>query len=156
MQQLIFGRSKYLAGALLLSAASALPADSSLPCEDIGLVFALQAMLASVDAPVALDPSALLSQPESCEAFVNPAQSTLRCVWPYSLGAPEAWSTYQAYVNSARACVGPLFSESESAPVNHPDAYYATYFSFRGTVLAVTLKNKSALQRTLVAVRVED
>ncbi|MEM9604900.1 MAG: hypothetical protein AAGA11_18700 [Pseudomonadota bacterium] len=142
-----------LAAVLLVGCAHA--ADVALPCDDIGQVFAHQAQLASGGVDGAVDHTALQSRPDACETVVNPAQATVRCVWPYAFGSPEAWSTYQHFVKAARACVGPLFSESESKPVNHPDAYYAHQFRFRGAVLAVTFKHKSALRQTLVSIRVD-
>lgn len=74
------------------------------------------------------------------------------CSKEFEFRSNAATVAYEAYVGEIRAC----FSATEvpiGPAVNHPDSYHQTVFSVEGRHISVALKDKGALQKTYVFVR---
>lgn len=74
------------------------------------------------------------------------------CALEFEFRSPAATAVYDDYVAEVRACFGA--KEVPIGPaVNHPDSYHQTVFAVDGRHISVALKDKGALQKTYVFVR---
>jgi hypothetical protein len=78
----------------------------------------------------------------------------VHCNWTFPYRAPEAEIAFETVVADMTACLGPQAVMSKDQSVNHPDAYDLRMFRLDGQEFAVSLKDKGALQQTLVFIRV--
>ena len=74
------------------------------------------------------------------------------CAKEFAFRSDAATRAYEAYVTEIRACFGA--DEVPIGPaVNHPDSYHQTVFAVNNRHISVALKDKGALQKTYVFVR---
>lgn len=99
------------------------------------------------------DTSAATSGASYCLILGGEDSSSHTCTWEYQAVSGDASAAYAQMVDRVRACLEAV-SESEDASVNHPDYWAATVFEANTATVTVSLKNKSALGKTLVAVSV--
>lgn len=74
------------------------------------------------------------------------------CHWPFTYRAPEATEAFDAVLNATAACLGvqPVADQD----VNHPDSYDLRTFHTDTAQIAVSIKDKGALQQTYVFLRI--
>ncbi|MEO0863598.1 MAG: hypothetical protein AAFY39_03230 [Pseudomonadota bacterium] len=73
------------------------------------------------------------------------------CRWPFAYRAPNAMAAFDALLEATADC---LQSEPvEDQGVNHPDSYDLRTFESDGTQIAISIKDKGALQQTYVFLR---
>ena len=81
--------------------------------------------------------------------------SHVHCHWSFAYRSDAAELVFQGLINQMAACLGPEAIMRADTSVNHPDAYDLRMFDLAGRTFAVSLKDKGALQQTLVFVRVQ-
>lgn len=79
----------------------------------------------------------------------------LHCSLEFAYRAPAATAAFDALSDALAACLGPDATMVSDMSVNHPDAYDLRVFTARGREYGVSIKDKGALQQTLVFVRVQ-
>lgn len=121
-------RGEILAGfrALLVAGVLAGPAQGA----DCGWIDAFVAQAAPPDAA-------------ACEGEV--------CLWSHGYRDPAARARFDALSAALEACLGHAISQD--APVNHPDSYVLRQFGQGAGTVYLSIKDKAALQRTLVFLR---
>lgn len=74
------------------------------------------------------------------------------CRWPFAYRAPEATEAFNAVLQATTACldVQPVSDQD----VNHPDSYDLRTFHTDTAQIAVSIKDKGALQQTYVFLRI--
>ena len=86
---------------------------------------------------------------------VGGAMST-HCRWAFAYRDPRAAAAYRALVTDLAHCVGPeqVTANAEDKAVNHPDTYDLRLMAITGGTAGISLKDKAALQQTLVFLRI--
>ncbi len=82
---------------------------------------------------------------------VSGVQSS-HCYWAFDYRSDAARGGFLQVAAGVAACADPIAQEGD---VNHPDSYDLRQFDLGGATVAVSLKDKGALQQTLVFLRVE-
>jgi len=78
---------------------------------------------------------------------------SLHCAWAFEYRAPSAFRLFEGMLDQVEACATAL--PIDPAFVNHPDSYDLHQFTMGRATVSVSLKDKGALQQTLVFLRVE-
>ena len=116
----------------------------------------LTGLAAQADTAATLDlPSTVPSQTATCST--SPGLSGVRnvhCHWTYDYRTPEAIDAFEAVTAALSVCLGQNAVMATDQSVNHPDAYDLRLFRLDDAEFAVSLKDKGALQQTLVFLRV--
>lgn len=81
-------------------------------------------------------------------------QRELFCSWDYPYRAAAAMDGFAALTAQVQNCLGPQVEMIRDAPVNHPDFYDLRRFETGDLRLSVSIKDKVALARTYVFLRV--
>jgi hypothetical protein len=81
--------------------------------------------------------------------------SHVHCNWSFGYRSDQAKQVFQGLISAVATCLGPEAAMTTESSVNHPDAYDLRMFDRGGQEFAVSLKDKGALQQTLVFVRVQ-
>ena len=79
---------------------------------------------------------------------------TLHCHWRFAYRADEANALFERLHEALADCSGGAEPEADQQ-VNHPDSYDQRRFGIGGVPVSVSLKDKGALQQTLVFLAVE-
>lgn len=90
----------------------------------------------------------------SCARAVglNGARS-LHCAWPFAYRSVQGTSAFDAMLAAVGDCAVSI--PTEPSRVNHPDSYELRQFRLGGATVSVSLKDKSALARTYLFLRIE-
>jgi hypothetical protein len=75
------------------------------------------------------------------------------CHWAFPYRSTEARDAFADVLDAVTACLGPDIKVTTDQSVNHPDAYDLRLINHNGKQYAVSIKDKGALQQTLVFVR---
>jgi hypothetical protein len=90
----------------------------------------------------------------SCDRVaIGDGGSQFFCAVEFPFRSTDARGVYDAYVLELRACFDASVEVPVGPAVNHPDSYDQTVFEVDGRQLSVALKDKGALQKTYVFVR---
>ncbi len=76
------------------------------------------------------------------------------CAWAHPLRSGEARAAYARIEAALAACLGPRAAVAGDRGVNHPDTYEARSYQQDGASVTVALKDKAALGRSFVFLRV--
>lgn len=79
----------------------------------------------------------------------------VHCSWSFEYRSDAAATAFQRLTGALAGCLGPDVSMTVDSSVNHPDAYDLRIFDRKGQEFAVSVKDKGALQQTLVFIRVQ-
>ncbi len=79
----------------------------------------------------------------------------MHCALEFPYRSAAATATFDTLLDEMTQCLGPTASVTTDQSVNHPDAYDLREFKLDGRSYAVSIKDKGALQQTLVFLRVE-
>lgn len=79
----------------------------------------------------------------------------MHCALEFEYRSADARAAFDGLVAEMAACLGPDATMSGDQAVNHPDAFELIEFDLNGRSYAVSIKDKGALQQTLVFVRVQ-
>jgi len=132
--------------AAALLAIAGLPVDADPFCDDLNAVADQVggAALTYAQRPAICRPSLAMS-----------GARHLHCSWKFPYRSAAAIDAFDLLTAKVAACVGPNATKTKDQSVNHPDAYQLRQFNLDGREFAVSLKDKGALQQTLVFVRVQ-
>lgn len=75
------------------------------------------------------------------------------CRWSFAYRSAAAEDMFDRLAAHLSTCLGP--PGGEAAPVNHPDSYRLLQFEAKEAVISLSLKDKAALQRSFVFLRVD-
>jgi len=79
----------------------------------------------------------------------------VQCSWSFGYRAVEAAEVFEGLTARVAACLGSEATMTSDSSVNHPDAYDLRMFDRYGQAFAVSVKDKGALQQTLVFIRAQ-
>ena len=77
------------------------------------------------------------------------------CAWAFDYRVPKAAALFEMYDADIRACLADPQKAKADAEVNHPDSYILHQYLVDGTTVAISLKDKAALQETYVFLRIK-
>ena len=101
-------------------------------------------------------PLAPMASPVTCDQALSEDGSVqVFCYWGFPLRDPAAIDTADRFARDILRCLpgaGPLPADSG---VNHPDSYDLRRFRRDAVIISVSVKDKTALNRTLVFLRAE-
>ena len=78
----------------------------------------------------------------------------VHCSWSFGYRSKAAKDAFENVTEAMTQCLGPDAVQSTDRQVNHPDAYDLRLFKVGTQDFAVSLKDKGALQQTLIFLRV--
>lgn len=81
--------------------------------------------------------------------------SQVHCGWSFEYRAPAAQDAFAQTIVAVTNCLGPDTRATPDQDVNHPDFYDLQTFKADERIISVSLKDKGALEQTLVFVRIE-
>ena len=76
------------------------------------------------------------------------------CAWAFPYRAAEAHGTFETFNRSLQDCFGDPAPSGRDHRVNHPDSYDLRQYRSGRVEVAVSIKDKSALQKTYLFLRV--
>ncbi len=79
---------------------------------------------------------------------------TYHCTWAFPYRAEGAYRGFDAFNASLKGCFGGAASVSGDQRVNHPDFYDRQLYQLGQVEVAVSIKDKTALQKTYLFLRV--
>lgn len=140
-------RAVFAAGLMLLAV---LPAHAASFCDDLRALAGTDGEGAELYLPV--HPA---TDKATCGTSLSLAGARdLNCHWVFPYRSETATEAFEAVIAEMSACLGAGVVQSTDQRVNHPDAYDLRLFEVDGQEFAVSLKDKGALQQTLVFVRI--
>lgn len=113
-----------------------------------------QTITPSVLFPESFSKPAIAASEAACKISAT-SQYMLTCTWQFSYRAAEATSTFDTLRGLAQSCADDPAGFTKDQNVNHPDYYEAYYFGFNENTLSVSIKDKGALQKTYVVLRMK-
>ncbi len=91
---------------------------------------------------------------KSCQPVLDlEAKKSISCRWDFGFREEAANALFETLITEAHSCIGTDAELALDKQVNHPDSYTLKRYQFDGSVLSLSLKDKTALQKTLVFVR---
>lgn len=108
----------------------------------------------TLDAAMTFPNSAV--EAESCRPSLGlGGTKAVNCAWPFDYRAPEARAKFEQMVARVETCLGTGAAAEKDGLVNHPDSYDLRTYAIPTGSVAVSLKDKGALQKTYVFLKVE-
>ena len=115
----------------------------------------LKALVTEARSNFADSPPVALKGAQSCRLTRNlAAPDAYFCAWDFPYRAPKADQTFARFNQSAQTCFDDLTALDADQPVNHPDSYDLRQYRLGDINLSVSLKDKTALQKTYVFIRI--
>lgn len=106
--------------------------------------------------PLLLNQSAGVSDPEVCgKTRTLSGSSSHHCAWSFPYRSDHAVEVFEGLGSSFQACLSDGAVHGSDPLVNHPDSYDTRIFNLGDRMAILSLKDKAALQKTYVFVRVE-
>ena len=102
------------------------------------------------------DPSAtapLIAAADCATVLTLGEGRSLNCNWAHPFRSTSASDQFTALVASVSACLGASAEMPRDLIVNHPDSYDLRQFTDAQGTVAISLKDKGALQQPLVFMR---
>lgn len=75
------------------------------------------------------------------------------CRWDFGYRDPAARESFETLSGQLERCAGPKGRMTDDIPVNHPDTYDLRIHAIDGFEVAVSLKDKAALGKSLIFLR---
>lgn len=100
------------------------------------------------------DAKLVLAGASSCTVTIQAQRNWYQCEWKYAYRDRQAYDNFDSLVRRVHRCIGEKIDIHTDRNVNHPDYYALRRFELEHANVSVSLKDKSALQNTLVFVRV--
>lgn len=88
-----------------------------------------------------------------CDLIQSTDGAQYFCALEFPFRSDGARDTYAKYVAAMRGCFKGVVETAVRLGVNHPDSYDQTVFDVQGRQISIALKDKGALQKTYVFVR---
>ena len=96
-----------------------------------------------------------LAGASSCHVLTTLEGHAYHCSWAFSYRTKNAYDTFDALVGEVDTCIGPQATLHEDQSVNHPDFYALRRYEMDQADVSVSVKDKSAQDRTFVFIRVQ-
>ena len=90
-----------------------------------------------------------------CFVTKQSKRSFYHCGWEFPYRAKQAYDTFDAFVRGVNDCIGQQATLHTDQSVNHPDFYALRRYETEQADVSVSVKDKSALGRTFVFIRVQ-
>lgn len=105
-------------------------------------------------AAIAVPPS--LAGAEDCD-LIQPlsAPKSYLCMWAFPYRTTAAYGRFETFNRDLRECFGEPAPSSREQRVNHPDFYDLRLYRLDQVEVLVSIKDKSALQKTYLFLRVQ-
>ena len=107
------------------------------------------------DASSGFAASPALAEASDCEVTATGKKRVYQCSWEHPHRAAEAYAHYDAFVQELDGCLGPQTTPVADQSVNHPDFFALRRYPMPGADVSVSVKDKSALNRTFVFLRIQ-
>ena len=93
------------------------------------------------------------SDAQTCSVSNTTTGPVLMCHWTYPYRSPEAATRFESLSSEVVSCLGRDAILRLDPAVNHPDSYALREYTTDGVTIAVSIKDKGAMQKTLVFFR---
>ena len=103
------------------------------------------------DQPVTLG----LAGASNCFVTKRSNGSSYQCTWDFPHRAQRAYDRFEALARELDRCIGQRATLHSDRNVNHPDYYALRRYETARAAVSVSVKDKSALGKTFVFVRVQ-
>ncbi len=90
-----------------------------------------------------------------CRVTKKSSKNFYQCHWEFPHRAEEAYDTFDELVRSVHECLGKQATVHNDQKVNHPDFYALTRYETEKASVNISVKDKSALERTFVFIRIQ-
>lgn len=90
-----------------------------------------------------------------CLVTKRSRSSFYHCGWEFPYRAKHGYDRFDAFVRGVNACIGQRATLHSDQSVNHPDYYALRRYETEQAEVSVSVKDKSALSRTFVFIRVQ-
>ncbi len=90
-----------------------------------------------------------------CLVTKRSKRSLYHCGWEFPHRAQQAYDTFDEFVRGVSDCIGQQATLHRDQSVNHPDFYALRRYETEQAEVSVSVKDKSALGRTFVFIRVQ-
>jgi hypothetical protein len=90
-----------------------------------------------------------------CFVTKKPKRNLYHCGWEFPFRAKQAYDTFDEFDRDVNDCIGQHATVHNDQSVNHPDFYALRRYETEQADVSVSVKDKSALSRTFVFIRVE-
>lgn len=95
------------------------------------------------------------ANPARCSQSKGQSGKSVRvCVWTFDYRSIRATEGFEALNRSLLQCLGPEVRIRSDQPVNHPDTYDLRTYVYGDASLSVSMKDKAALDKTYVFLRI--
>ena len=101
------------------------------------------------------DANLALAGASYCRVTKPPKTSSYYCAWEFPYRATHAYNTFDAFIRDLDDCIGQHAASHDDQDVNHPDYYALRRYETAQSDVSVSIKDKSALDRTFVFIRVQ-
>ena len=91
---------------------------------------------------------------DECKVVQTTSGPVLWCTWSFAYRDDAASTRFESLRSEVASCMGPDTARRTDPAVNHPDSYNLHEFDTDDVVVAVSIKDKGALQKTLVFFRI--
>lgn len=95
-----------------------------------------------------------LADADDCQVSQRSRRGWYHCAWEFPQRAPAAAARFEGFVDEMTDCLGERARLYEDQSVNHPDSYSLRGFELPQAEVSVSVKDKSALGKTFVFIRV--
>ena len=82
-------------------------------------------------------------------------KQSFHCMWEYGYRNPEVYDAFGEMNRMLKECLGEYATARRDQPVNHPDYYEQVMFQSGDVEIALSIKDKSALQKTFAFLRIQ-
>ena len=96
-----------------------------------------------------------LAGASSCSVTRKSKRTWYHCAWEFPHRAEQAYDTFDRFVERLNDCVGRRATVHSDRSVNHPDHYASRRYELNQAEVSVSIKDKSALGRSFVFIRVQ-
>ncbi|SMC12376.1 hypothetical protein [Roseovarius aestuarii] len=101
-------------------------------------------------------PDESFNEVESCDLLQNSdGTQTYLCTWQFAYRAPGAAAVFDMLDRLIPVCIRGAQALPADDSVNHPDSYDLRRYRRGDVVISTSLKDKAALEQTLVTLRID-
>ena len=140
-----------------LSLVPLVKADTTVTCNEIAAIIA-QASGNFTDwasAEQQGEPPPVLSDARNCALSQDiSGRQQYHCQWEFDYRSQNTYETFNQLIEAMQSCFENQAVARKDQGVNHPDTYDQRQFDLEDVVITVSLKDRAALSRTFVFLRV--
>jgi hypothetical protein len=102
------------------------------------------------------DVNLILTDASYCRVTKTSKRSSYHCGWEFPHRAQTAYDAFDDFARRVDRCIGQHAAQHSDQSVNHPDTHALRRFETPSAEVSVSVKDKSALGRTFVFIRIQD